>query len=135
MSAEDVLKKYNYDEIQPGIFFRAADTQVWQKVDGGWARFDPLTATGMSGKVWGLPPGNESNLILDGVEFVRVPYTVNELGEGLSGTNPDTHQGMYEWVWPEDVVEFQYKYASVGAPNKWVKTVDENGKVTMTEAG
>ena len=106
MTAKEALEKYGY-RLVDGVYVRflgeAPDltTERWKPVEGGFECYKTATP-GFGGVVWGRDVGGG---------LAQVPWTPTEHYAGVGGLHPAVQLECFEWVWPEEVVAFQYQYA------------------------
>jgi len=97
-----------------------ADTQSWQKVNGGWRRIErPAPGLVIGARPWGRPFGGANS------GLIEVPYTQTAKYDGVSGLHPETHPEAFEWTWPEAKVAEIYAYGYTPEYGKRWKRNDE----------
>ena len=116
MKAKEALEKYGF-KLVDGMYIRVLNsrpdlsTERWVPVEGGWRCYKQVSDWGHLDPATGLyavPWRQTGGALINGVLVV-------------TGLHPAEHPGAFEFVWPEEVVAFQYQYAG---QEGWVRQAD-----------
>ncbi len=95
MTGAEALTAYGYVRDEGGRYTRPGrQTDEWEPVDGGFARFN---------------------------RGVRTPFTVSAAGEGVAGIDAarPEHEAFFVWLWPDEEVARIYGHAAEQAAMGW----------------
>lgn len=118
MNAEEALEAYGYTKDGDIYHKGTVDTQIWQKVEGGWRMLErPAPGLVVGAQPWGRAAGDTG--------LIEVPYRQVAKYDGVSGLHPETHQDAFEWTWPEEKVAEIYAYGHTPDYGRPYKRNDE----------
>jgi hypothetical protein len=118
----ELVGAYGYRQDGDWFVPGRPSSERWQRVEGGYACYTPITAAFGGGMPWGR--------VVPGEGIMQVPWTQKPEYANASGLHPSVNPDTFEWVWSQERLEEIYEHAVPAGENPWVKETDESGAVS-----